>query len=175
MTSLSYEAVIDRIGILDILAPFDPHVVGTLPLGIALPNSDIDIVCQASDPDVVANLLWTAFSSADDFTLYRWSARGRPLIAKFKAESWPFEIFASTELVAEQSGWQHFVVERQLLDLAGFALRDQIMALRLQGMKTEPAFATALGLPGDPYEAMRALYWLSEMELAEIISNSPEL
>lgn len=175
MTSPSYKDAIHHTGILDLLAPFDPEVVGTLPLGITLPDSDIDIVCHAPDPDAVSQLIWTAFSSADDFALYRWSARGRPLIAKFEAEGWPFEVFVSSEPVAEQSGWQHFVVERQLLGLAGSHLRDQIVTLRMQGMKTEPAFATALGLPGDPYQAMSDLYWLSEMELAEVISNSPEL
>ena len=146
-----------------------------MPLGIALPDSDIDIACHAPDPDAASELIWKAFSLANDFALYRWSAKGRPLIAKFEAENWPFEIFVSPEPVTDQAGWQHFRVEQQLLSLAGFVLRDQIMALRLQGMKTEPAFATALGLTGDPYEAMRDLYGMSDMELAEIIYNSPEL
>jgi hypothetical protein len=175
MTSPTYKDAIHRTRILDLLAPFDPQVVGTLPLGIALPDSDIDIVCHVPDPDAASELIWTAFSSADRFALYRWSARGRPLIAKFETEGWPFEVFVSSEPVAEQSGWQHYAVERQLLGLAGSHLRDQIMTLRMQGIKTEPAFATALGLPGDPYQAMSDLYWLSEMELTEVISNSPEL
>lgn len=159
----TYQDAIRRSHILDLLAPFDPHVVGTLPLGIALPDSDIDIVCHSPNPDAVTELIWTAFSSADHFALYRWSVKGRPLIARFEAESWPFEIFVNPEPVADQAGWQHFWVEQQLLNLVGFVLRDQIMALRLQGMKTEPAFATALGLAGDPYEAMSNLYGMSDM------------
>ncbi len=126
MNPSSYKDAIDRIGILDILAPFDPHVVGTLPLGIALPDSDIDIVCHAPG-DAIAELIGTAFSSADDFALYQGSARGRPLIAKFEAEGWLFEIFASTEPVVAQPGWQHFRIEQRLLGLGGFALRDQII------------------------------------------------
>lgn len=175
MNACSYIDAINRTGIFDILAPFDPHIVGTLPLGISLPDSDIDIVCHAPDPNAAAEPVWTAFSAADGFALYRWSVKGRPMIAKFAAEGWPFEVFVSPEPVADQAGWQHFVVERRLLDLAGFSLRDQIMTLRMRGIKTEPAFATALGLPGHPYQAMSDLYPLSDMKLVEIISSSPEL
>lgn len=175
MTAPNYKDAIDRTGILDLLAPLDPQVVGTLPLGIALPDSDIDIVCHAPDPNAAVELIWTTFSPANDFTLYRWSARGRPLIAKFEAEGWPFEVFVSSELVADQAGWQHFKVEQRLLDLGGFALRDQIMTLRAQGMKTEPAFATVLGLPGDPYTALSALYGRSDQDLLRIIAATPDL
>jgi len=175
MSCPTYQDAIHRTGILDLLAPFDPHVVGTLPLGIALPDSDIDIVCHAQDPDAAAELIWTAFCSIDGFALYRWSARGRPLIAAFEADGWPFEIFVSPEPVADQAGWQHFVVEQQLLDLGGFALRDQVMTLRMQGMKTEPAFATVLGLTGDPYSALSALYGRSDQDLLEIIAATPDL
>ena len=175
MTAPSYHDAVRRSRVLDVLAPFDPHVVGTLPLGLALPNSDIDIVCYAEDFDAMADLIWTAFRSADGFALYQWSASGRPLIAKFEAEGWPFEIFASAEPIIKQSGWQHFRVEQRLLDLAGFALRDQIMVLRMQGMKTEPAFALALGLNGDPHEAVSDLFGLSDPELAEVIYRTPEL
>lgn len=175
MSCPTYQDAIHRTGILDLLAAFDPHVVGTIPLGIALPDSDIDIVCHAQDPDAAAELIWTAFCPTDGFALYRWSARGRPLIATFEADGWPFEIFVSPEPVADQAGWQHFVIERQLLDLGGFALRDQVMTLRMQGMKTEPAFATVLGLTGDPYSALSALYGRSDQDLLEIITATPDL
>jgi hypothetical protein len=175
MMTPTYKDAIDRTGILDLLAAFDPHVVGTLPLGIALPDSDVDIVCHAPDLNDVAELIWSTFSSADDFALYRWSARGRPLIAKFETEGWPFEVFASPEPVADQAGWRHFSVEQRLLNLGGFALQDQVMTLRMQGMKTEPAFATMLGLAGDPYAALSALYGRSDQDLLEIIAATPDL
>lgn len=131
----SYEEAIRRIDLLGILAPFDPHIVGTLPLGIARPDSDIniDIVCRAIDRSVTATLLWEHFREADGFAIYQWSAKGRPLIARLEAYGWPFEIFASTDPVHEQPGWQHFEVERRLLDLGGSVLRAAILALERQG------------------------------------------
>ncbi len=41
----TYQEALRRTGLLRILAPFDPHVVGTLTLSVARPDSDIDIVC----------------------------------------------------------------------------------------------------------------------------------
>lgn len=175
MKSKTYEDAIRRAGVLELLAPCDPHVVGTLPLGIAVRDSDIDIVCHAPDRDALADLIWEAFGAANGFAIYQWSAKGRPLIARFEAKGWPFEIFASADAIADQAGWQHFRVEQRLLSLAGFALRDQVMALRMRGMKTEPAFAAVLGLPGDPYAAMSALFARSDLELAEIAAKAPEL
>ncbi len=49
------------------------------------------------------------------------------------------------------------------------------MVLRMQGMKIEPAFALALGLNGDPHEAVSDLFGISDPELAEVIYRTPEL
>jgi hypothetical protein len=78
----TYQEALRRTNLLRILAPFDPHVVSTLPLGVARPGSDIDIVCCATDRSSVATLLWGHFRDADDIALYQWSARGRPVVAK---------------------------------------------------------------------------------------------
>lgn len=167
-----YEEAVRRIDILGILAPFDPHVIGTLPLGIARPGSDIDIVCCAVGRSATATLLWEHFRAADGFAIYQWSANGRPLIARFEAYGWPFEIFASADPVSEQPGWQHFEIERRLLGLSEPAFRTAILALRAGGEKTEPAFANLLGLPGDPYRAMSALFSASDDELIELLTAS---
>ncbi|UGV28760.1 DUF4269 domain-containing protein [Rhodopseudomonas boonkerdii] len=171
MSCPSYEDAIHRTGILDLLAPFDPHVVGTLPLGIALPASDIDIVCHAPDLNEIADLIWQTFRSAKGFVMYRWVVKGRPLIAQFEAEGWPFEIFAAADPVEDQAGWRHFKVEQRLLGLAGSVLHDRIMMFRMQGLKTEPAFAAALGLAGGPYESMNKLCDATDKELVEVLAT----
>lgn len=146
-----------RTGVMDVLAPFDPHVAGTPPLGLDVAGSDIDILCHAPDAAVFAEHLWSAFGAEADFAIRQWTGDDRPVIASFTAEGWPFEIFGSPRPVAEQAGWRHFLIEQRLLDQGGEPFRARIMALRHGGMKTEPAFAQALGLAGDPYAALLAL------------------
>ena len=43
------------------------------------------------------------------------------------------------------------MVEYNLLNKHGEKFRQQIIELKRQGYKTEPAFALVLGLTGDPY------------------------
>ena len=45
----SYEEAVAESDVMEDLASFDPRVAGTPPLGLDLPDSDIDIVCFASD------------------------------------------------------------------------------------------------------------------------------
>jgi hypothetical protein len=46
------------------------------------------------------------------------------------------------------------LVEERLLRHGGEELRQQIHQRKLQGSKTEPAFATVFGLTGDPYQTL---------------------
>ncbi|GLK83376.1 DUF4269 domain-containing protein [Ancylobacter defluvii] len=131
--------------------------MSTPPPGLDLGGSDIDIVCRAPDPDAVARLMWDHFGDRQQFLLWRWRAGDRPVVACFTAAGWPFEVFAAPRPVAEQAGWQHFRVEQRLLARGGEELRRAVMARRRAGMKTEPAFAAALGLAGDPYAALLEL------------------
>ncbi len=152
-----YREALSASGVLERLGAFDPHVAGTPPLGLDLPDSDIDVLCHAPDAATFAELVWTCFGALEGFALRQWTASGRPVIATFRAHGWTFEIFAAAESVARQAGWRHFLIERRLLALGGAAFRNRVMALRRQGAKTEPAFAAALGLDGDPYAALLAL------------------
>jgi hypothetical protein len=46
------------------------------------------------------------------------------------------------------------ITEFRILQLRGEEFRHDIIALKKSGLKTEPAFASLLGLSGDPYEAL---------------------
>ena len=154
MGRAGYREVVDRAGILAALKEFDPHIAGTPPLNLDVPTSDIDILCYAPDPCRFTLAVWKSFGSRQNFRMWQWSGTDRPVLATFEAHEWHFEIFGQARPVAEQAGWRHFVIERRLLALGGQSLASAVMAFRRNGLKTEPAFAAALKLAGDPYQTL---------------------
>jgi len=160
MSRPTYTEALRATRALELLSAFDPHVAGTPPLGIDLPDSDIDILCHAPDLDRFAAIVRENFGKEQEFSIRRWDQRQNggedAVIANFRAHDWEFEIFAQTVPVEEQAGWCHFQVEQRLLHLGGESFRAAIMEQRDAGLKTEPAFAKVLHFGGDPYEAMLA-------------------
>lgn len=165
MTVRHYASAVVSSAVMERLGPFDPRIVGTLPLDLALPGSDIDVVCHAPDPNAFADIVWTHYQSADDFALHRWTAGTRPVIARFVWDGWPVELFGDQRPVDQQPGWIHFEVERRLLALDDGRLRREIGKLRTAGLKTEPAFAVVLGISGDPYRGLLELAAETDAEL----------
>ncbi|MFT4129818.1 DUF4269 domain-containing protein [Labrys sp. (in: a-proteobacteria)] len=149
-----YAQALQATRLLELLQAYDPHVAGTPPLGVDLPASDIDILCHAPDTLAFTRTVWEALAEAPAFSIHQWTAGGRPVVATFTAQGWCFEIFASIQPVAEQAGWRHYLAERRLLTLGGEPFRSSVMHHRRAGLKTEPAFAAALRLKGDPYQAL---------------------
>ncbi|MFV0624036.1 DUF4269 domain-containing protein [Sphingomonas sp. ac-8] len=167
-----YRDALTRMDVLARLAAFDPHVAGTPPLGLALAGSDIDVLCHAPDPDCFASAVWQAFGGCQGFAMWQWQGGDRPVIARFEGAGWIFELFGQARPVAAQLGWRHFVVERRLLSIGGAPFARTVRALREDGLKTEPAFAAALGLAGDPYQAVLALERLDDRALARIVARA---
>ncbi len=170
-----YRQAIETTGILDHLAPFAPRIVGTPPLGVDTQTSDIDILCHAPDDDCLGRLtdgLWSAHRHRTGFRLWQWTSQRRPLLASFRAEGWEFEIFTDRIPVEKQAGSRHFEVERRLLAIGGAPFRAAVMLRRLDGMKTEPAFWSALQRSGDPYAGMLALYGVAHDDLAAALREA---
>ena len=172
MKRTGYLEAVGRTGLMVVLAPYDPHVAGTPPLGLELPSSDVDVLCHAPDSVAFAAVVWEAFSNEADFLMRQWIAESRPVIASFTAHSWRFEIFGHASPVHHQNGWRHFVIERRLLALAGPEFRTAIMQMRIKDIETEPAFAAMLELKGDPYRALLELEQLSDEQLARLLATN---
>jgi hypothetical protein len=170
-TFMDYQAAIIGSAVLDILRAFDPRVVGTLPLGLGVQGSDVDIVCHASEPTILAEAIWAHYRSCDSFVLYQWLAQGRPLVARFEWGGWPFEVFGDRRPVDQQRGWLHFEIERRLLAFDDGRLRNAVARQRSQGIKTEPAFATVLGISGDPYLGLLDLAGETDAQLRLRLSH----
>lgn len=167
-----YKKVIDELELLKLLAEFDPIVIGTPPLGIATDESDIDIACSSQDFARFAEVVVGAFGKMESFSLRTIDHLPEPAtVASFCAMGWELELFCQSVPTKNQWGVRHYVVEARLLELRP-NLRKQILKLKQQGLKTEPAFATALSLSGDPYIALLDLEGLEVEEVVGIIDAS---
>jgi hypothetical protein len=169
---LDYRQAIDCLRILDVLRHCDPHVAGTLPLGIDVPGSDIDILCHVVDAAAFTQLVWSAFGQQAGFSIRQWIGDERPVIASFEAHGWAFELFGHPAPVPQQRGWRHFEVERRLLALGGAPFRHAVMERRRRGAKTEPAFAGSLDLKGDPYAALLEIHSWDDGQLSRLLAES---
>ena len=169
MSRPPYEDALAACRVLERLAGFDARVAGTPPLGLDMPGSDIDVLCCAPDAHAFAAALWAAFGDAPGFTLTQWRDPPRSVIAAFDVAGWRIEVYGEAAPVERQRGWRHFAVERRLLALGGPPFRYAVLELRRRGWKTEPAVAAALGLPGDPYQALLDLADLGNADLRDAL------
>lgn len=154
----AYETL-TRLGIFETLDRYMPMLVGTIPIAVDVAESDLDIICEASDLERFAGDVRRAFDEHRNFRLWRRKIGGvSSVIAHFRFGQFPVEVFAQSLPVTAQNAYRHMVVEARLLEIGGPAARRAIRQLKREGLKTEPAFAHYFDLEGDPYEALLELY-----------------
>jgi len=147
--------LLEKYGLMETLRAFDPILAGTIPINIDVENSDLDIICCFTDKDVFKTITSKTFSVFKGFTLADTIINDQEtIVVNFNVEGWPVEVFGQYIPTREQNAYQHMIAEHQLLQYFGEAFRQQIIALKNEEYKTEPAFAKALGLTGDPYLAL---------------------
>lgn len=160
---------------LEVLAEYRPRLAGTFPLGIDIEGSDVDIVCRARDLARFQRVVERAFGSCEGFKAWSREIRGRPsAVATFRIFGVRFEIFAQNLEPEAQDAIRHLEVERRLLAAGGRPLRRAVRRLKRQGYRTENAFATLLGLEGDPYQALLELEDSADCELEARVEGALE-
>ena len=168
MTRRAYHEVLEELDLLQLLARYEPTVIGTPPLGIDVSTSDIDIACTAEDLRQFEEDAQRLFSHHAAFAVSDLHWLQTPAVkASFFVHDWEVELFCQALPIHEQWGVRHFVIEQRILELVP-QLREPVIALKHSGLKTEPAFAWQLALEGDPYEAMLELENLSDEELVAL-------
>jgi len=141
--------------ILETLAPYSPVLAGTIPLNTVIEGSDLDILCQYTTAESFIESVTVAFSHYKGFNIRMAIINGTDsVICNCFINDFEIEIFGQAVPVTAQYGYRHMVIEYQILLEKGEAFRQQIIALKQQGYKTEPAFAMLLNLAGNPYEAL---------------------
>lgn len=144
--------------ILEKLEKYDPILTGTIPIGIDLPESDLDIICECKNHLEFSAYLYQQFSNEKDFQMYSTSLKGiQSTVAEFKTKNFVVEIFGQNIPTEMQDAYKHMIIEERILNERGFEFKQKIKDLKSKGLKTEPAFAKLLGLHGDPYVALLKL------------------
>ncbi|GAB3291503.1 DUF4269 domain-containing protein [Parahaliea aestuarii] len=162
---LAKEAVADC-QVLAILAAFSPEIVSTIYVGFDTPDSDIDIVCSCSDAGAFERVFSRAYASCDG---YVFTQRDDYAVGRFRWRDFMFEVFVAGTPVTEQLGYRHFKLMQRLSRIGGERFRQRVRALKLSGLKTEPALCALLGLPGDPYQAVLVVETWSDREILDMI------
>ncbi|MBE0411592.1 MAG: DUF4269 domain-containing protein [Anaerolineales bacterium] len=162
--------VLDELQVMQVLAQFNPTLVGTLPIGIDIPGSDLDIICDTDDLNAFSIIVKNKYGEHEDFHLKIKTIHHLPAaIASFSYKEFPIQIFAQPCPVEQQNAFRHMVVEARLLEIGGLKARQEIHQLKLRGLKTEPAFAHYFQLTGNPYARLLELSMLSNEDLIKAL------
>lgn len=146
---------LEKSEVLNLLKEFSPVVVGSFPLGLQVEGSDLDILIFLKDANQLVELAKKHWGHLEKFKIQNQVVDNlETLIIDFKVDTVPFQIFAQAKHPVKQKAFLHFLVEERLLKEVGKDFNSLVMRLRKQGLKTEVAFAQALNLTGDPYEAL---------------------
>lgn len=145
-------------GWMEILSEYVPILVGTIPISIDTKQSDLDIVCYAQDLEKFSRQVEKLFASETGFSIVSKVINERTsVVANFDKDGFHIELFAQSIPSERQDAYRHMLVEHRILQERGDRFRQQVIELKKQGVKTEPAFAQLLGLKGDPYQALLEL------------------
>lgn len=154
--------------IFSILKEYSPILVGTIPLEIDIEKSDLDIICEVYNFYEFEKLIKNSFQKYENFNINKIN-ENQVIVANFFIREFEIEIYGQAIPTKEQYGYRHMIIEDKILKLGGNKLKKEIINLKRNGMKTEPAFAKYLNLNGNPYEELLKLENMSNRDI-ELLS-----
>lgn len=138
--------------VMEVLSEFDPILAGTIPINIDIENSDLDIICYWKNKAEFAFKISSSFENKTEFKIRETIIDQREsVIANFKIDDFEIEIFGQNIPSKNQNAYKHMIVEHEILESKGEKFRLEIIKLKQNGYKTEPAFGELLGLKTNPY------------------------
>jgi hypothetical protein len=148
---LAYDILTQNTILLNI-AEFEPLLVGTIPINIAIENSDLDIICYWKNKTDFKAKIQSVFGNEREFKIRETKIDNKEtVVANFKIDPFEIEIFGQNIPTKNQNGYKHMIIEDKILTSKGENFRLEIIKLKQKGYKTEPAFGHLLGLKNDPY------------------------
>lgn len=141
--------------VLETLSEFDPILAGTIPINIDIENSDLDIICYWKNKSEFVSKISSAFQNKTDFKIWETIINeNESVVANFRIDDFEIEIFGQNIPSQSQNAYKHMIIEHKILKLKGESFRLEIIKLKQNGLKTEPAFGKLLGFKNDPYQEL---------------------
>ncbi len=154
---LAYKELL-ALEIMEKLEAHNPLLAGTIPIGIDISSSDLDIVCHCKDVYPFSKKLIDLFGKQKHFRIQTKLVSKVPTcIANFQGMHFPIEIFGQAISSMQQNAFRHMLIEHAILQEKDSIFTQKIIHLKKSGIKTEPAFAQLLGLKGNPYHVLLKL------------------
>jgi len=148
-------------GLLDVLAPYQPALVGVYPLGIAPPGAPIEVVCRATDLPAFARALERTYGDREGFAIYGGRLdEEEAVFAEFTLDGLPLEVSAQREHVHRRLGAATLGVSR---------------ALEQAGPVARARLARSVADGDDWLDAATAQLDLSRMALESLSTANPAL
>ena len=120
--------LLKSLNIMDLLARFDPILVGTIPINIAIEGSDLDIICYWEDKAEFERIIKGRFSDSRGFTISESDYSGElSVVSNFMAGNFKVEIFGQNIPTRFQNGYLHMLAEYHLLNEHGEGFRQKVL------------------------------------------------
>lgn len=153
MQQQAYSAL-KKLKIDEILHPYKPILCGTIPIGVNIDGSDLDIIMEVYEFEHFKQIVTEHFGEMEHFRLKRLMIREVDVMkANFYFDGFEFELFGQPIPVKQQFAYLHMIIEHEILRINP-TIKEEVLSLKKQGYKTEPAFCKVLGLKGDPYHSL---------------------
>lgn len=161
--------VLTEIGIFETLREFNPILVGTVPIDIDIPNSDLDIICEVLDVRKFAEVMVGQYEEMDGFSYSIHTDDVPKIVSRFQYGGWMIEVFGQSIPTQQQNGYRHMIIEDRILKILEPKYKETIRELKKTGWKTEPAFGQLLKFDGNPYEFLLHMYDWEDHEIKQFL------
>lgn len=163
--------VIQELNILKTLHMYTPILVGTIPIEIDLPESDLDIICEVYDFENFKDFIENTYGRYKGFDCRVREVDGiTRVVCNFIYKGWIFEIFGQPIPITQQNAYKHMIIEHRILSILGDKARETIVSLKNDKLKTEPAFGELLKINSNPYTFLLEMYDWTEARLTEYLN-----
>lgn len=148
--------VLTKYNVFEKLSNFSPILAGTIPIGIDIDGSDLDIICEVDlifEEDFLDEIMFSKLIPLENMATVENIILNdeKCIVINFMLEEFPIEIFAQNKPTTQQNAYLHMIAEYKILQEKEEDFKQKIIELKKKGIKTEPAFGMLLNLE-NPYE-----------------------